>query len=339
MKYIRFDQSGTQGKNRYRYRESGCCAFMTSAQVLLCISVNENANDGVVYSVLLRSVSVLPVLMVAAIITLEYYVFMTEHWVKEFQRSVGLFVLLRILEAALFHFVTGCMLVAYYKVVFTDPGYVTPAVVQRISDAMQEAMEGGKSPPMVNTCRRCKLLKPFRAHHCSFCNRCVLKMDHHCPWVANCVGEGNYKFFFHFVVYAFLALSMCVRALSGPFQAALFSEDAPRGAANFSAMAVVGFVLGGALAISLLGFIAVHSYLLVHGATTIECHQYGRAFPFNQGWRKNFNDVFGDTTKDWLLPTTPARKQRYVLHPAELEHLTADSCFGDSSDQEDDSLL
>ncbi|ETL91938.1 hypothetical protein, variant 4 [Phytophthora nicotianae] len=168
---------------------------------------------------------------------------------------------------------------------------------------------------------------------------CVLKMDHHCPWVANCVGEGNYKFFFHFVVYAFLALSMCVRALSGPFQAALFSEDAPRGAANFSAMAVVGFVLGGALAISLLGFIAVHSYLLVHGATTIECHQYGRAFPFNQGWRKNFNDVFGDTTKDWLLPTTPARKQRYVLHPAELEHLTADSCFGDSSDQEDDSLL
>ncbi|ETL91937.1 hypothetical protein, variant 1 [Phytophthora nicotianae] len=253
--------------------------------------------------------------MVAAIITLEYYVFMTEHWVKEFQRSVGLFVLLRILETALFHFATGCMLVAYYKVVFTDPGYVTPAVVQRISDAMQEAMEGASVIV------------------------CVLKMDHHCPWVANCVGEGNYKFFFHFVVYAFLALSMCVRALSGPFQAALFSEDAPRGAANFSAMAVVGFVLGGALAISLLGFIAVHSYLLVHGATTIECHQYGRAFPFNQGWRKNFNDVFGDTTKDWLLPTTPARKQRYVLHPAELEHLTADSCFGDSSDQEDDSLL
>ncbi|KAI9987712.1 hypothetical protein PInf_023756 [Phytophthora infestans] len=196
---------------------------------------------------LLRSVSVLPVLMVAAIITLEYYVFMTEHWVKEFQRSVGFFVPLRILEAIIFHFVVGCMLVAYYKVVFT--------------------------------------------------------------------------------------------ALSGPFQAALFSEDAPRGASNFSAMAVVGFVLGGALAISLLGFIAVHSYLLVHGATTIECHQYGRAFPFNQGWRKNFNDVFGDTTRDWLLPTTPARKQRYVLHPAELEHLTADSCFGDSSDQEDDSLL
>ncbi|GMF33142.1 unnamed protein product [Phytophthora fragariaefolia] len=127
--------------------------------------------------------------------------------------------------------------------------------------------------------------------------------------------------------------------LAGPFEAALFSDDAPRGAASFSAMAVVGFVLGGALAISLLGFIAVHSYLLAHGATTIECHQYGRAFPFNQGWRKNFRAVFGETTKDWLLPTTLAGTQRYALHPAELEHLTADSCFGDSSDQEDDSLL
>eukprot|EP00644_Phytophthora_capsici_P013622 jgi/Phyca11/117367/e_gw1.33.323.1 len=289
---------------------------------------------------LLRSVSVLPVLMVAVIVALEYYVFMTEHWVPEFQRSVGFFVFLRILEAGFFHFVVGCMLVAYYKVVFTDPGYVTPIVVQRIQDAMQEAMEGGsKTPPVVNTCRRCKVLKPFRAHHCSFCNRCVLKMDHHCPWVANCVGQGNYKFFFHFVVYAFLALAMCVRALSGPFQAALFMDNAPHGAADFSALAVVGFVLGGALAISLLGFIAVHSYLLVHGATTIECHQYGRTFPFNQGWRKNFSEVFGETTKDWLLPTTPARKRHYTLHPAELEHLAADSCFDDSSDQEDDSLL
>ena len=33
------------------------------------------------------------------------------------------------------------------------------------------------------TCRKCKVFKPPRAHHCSICQRCVLKMDHHCPWV------------------------------------------------------------------------------------------------------------------------------------------------------------
>ena len=143
------------------------------------------------------------------------------------------------------------------------------------------------------------------------------------------------------VGFAFVALSMCARALAGPFLTALYSKDGRRSdaGANLSALVVVGFILSGTLAITLLGFIVVHSYLLLHGATTIECHQYGRAFPFNQGWWKNLEVVLGETTTDRLLPTTPSPKQQYVLHPAELEHLAADSCFDDSSDQEDDRLL
>lgn len=30
-------------------------------------------------------------------------------------------------------------------------------------------------------CRKCKAFKPSRAHHCSICGRCIIKMDHHCP--------------------------------------------------------------------------------------------------------------------------------------------------------------
>ncbi len=38
----------------------------------------------------------------------------------------------------------------------------------------------------IRYCEKCKCIKPDRAHHCNVCQQCVLKMDHHCPWVANC---------------------------------------------------------------------------------------------------------------------------------------------------------
>jgi len=60
-------------------------------------------------------------------------------------------------------------------------------------------------------CRRCKAFKPQRAHHCSVCGRCIIKMDHHCPWVNNCVGIGNHKYFLLFVFYTFLS---CIYAIS-----------------------------------------------------------------------------------------------------------------------------
>ncbi|KAF9431439.1 hypothetical protein BGZ76_000310 [Entomortierella beljakovae] len=31
-------------------------------------------------------------------------------------------------------------------------------------------------------CDICKIYKPDRCHHCSECDECVLRMDHHCPW-------------------------------------------------------------------------------------------------------------------------------------------------------------
>ncbi|KAH9814410.1 DHHC palmitoyltransferase-domain-containing protein [Melampsora americana] len=44
-------------------------------------------------------------------------------------------------------------------------------------------------------------LKPPRAHHCRICGVCWLKYDHHCPWINQCVGLHNERYFFLFLVY------------------------------------------------------------------------------------------------------------------------------------------
>jgi hypothetical protein len=44
-------------------------------------------------------------------------------------------------------------------------------------------------------CRTCQTPKPARSKHCSLCRACVARADHHCIWVNNCLGRGNYKHF------------------------------------------------------------------------------------------------------------------------------------------------
>ena len=52
-------------------------------------------------------------------------------------------------------------------------------------------------------CQYCNEIKPLRTHHCSICGICVLKMDHHCPWINNCIGQNNQRYFLLFLFHSF----------------------------------------------------------------------------------------------------------------------------------------
>ena len=69
---------------------------------------------------------------------------------------------------------------SHARTMLTDPG----AVPLEYQPNTLLAAEQGDSNKL-SMCSRCNGFKPPRAHHCSQCDRCIMKMDHHCPWVNN----------------------------------------------------------------------------------------------------------------------------------------------------------
>ena len=109
-------------------------------------------------------------------------------------------------------------------------------------------------------CKTCEIVRPPRASHCSDCDNCVLKFDHHCPFVSNCIGARNYIFFNCLLASGF---SLGVLEIIGIF-VWQSGEDIPSGL-------VIGIACTlGVLAVTLAGFLGFHCFLILAGRTTKE---------------------------------------------------------------------
>lgn len=88
----------------------------------------------------------------------------------------------------------------FYRAWKSDPGYIPKCSGQyEAFRTISELCERGLFHSD-NFCSTCLVRRPLRSKHCKFCNRCVARFDHHCPWIDNCVGLHNHKVFLSYLV-------------------------------------------------------------------------------------------------------------------------------------------
>ncbi|XP_026148028.1 palmitoyltransferase ZDHHC23-B [Mastacembelus armatus] len=71
---------------------------------------------------------------------------------------------------------------------------VTMTVASR-TGSLEKAGVEPKESTQKNWCTVCRVVQPLRAGHCRICGVCVLRLDHHCVWINNCVGQANHRSF------------------------------------------------------------------------------------------------------------------------------------------------
>lgn len=230
-----------------------------------------------------------------------------------------------------------------YLAVLTQQAQYSPDDTEASSgDNLLAATQTARSPPLeyfsthtfqnnapgYRWCSACRVWKPDRCHHCTTCKRCFLRMDHHCPWFACCIGFHNHKFFIQTLVYitVYCGITLVVSGAKVWKFFAYQEYDSTYLSLNLVFLLVVSF----AFFVAEGTFTAFLVYMVLLNTTTIEFQDLrwnylellnaayefdsnGKKRPlghiYDLGWRRNLAAVMGLTWVSWLLPISSTSRQ------------------------------
>ncbi|CAE7567318.1 Zdhhc3 [Symbiodinium sp. KB8] len=222
----------------------------------------------------------------------------------------------------MYQLLLGLSWFSHFRAVTTDPGTIPVSA----------------APPDFANPRVCKLCqgrwKPPRAHHCKTCKRCIFRMDHHCPWINNCVGLSNQKLFILFLVYTCASAVFTLVLLAGSAFYWLWSQknwsDAPPpGSASLICTGMVAVECFAAV-LFVSDFLQEQVESIQMNSTLVETYQ--RTHGARSTFYNHFVAVFGASWWTWPLPYSSAPPPDYT------EPAIADDPYGELS-QEDTSVM
>lgn len=249
----------------------------------------------------------LPMIVICSVMAILYTVYLLYHCLPMFQfevppeyRDRGA-IAIGALHFFVAHAGMAMVLWSFYKTYSTDPGRV-PDTDEWQRQPPPSLITERKRDGGARYCHKCSKFKPDRCHHSSNSGRCVLKMDHYCPWVANDVGFFNYKFFFLTLLYSGATLIFVCFTMAATVRTSI--DDS-----NISFEQVFFTFLGTALSFFLLAivvpFCIFHLVLITSNCTTIEfCEKRrtGRPNPYDVGVAENLKQALGDQPLLWPIP-------------------------------------